>query len=399
MRRQPHPRTGALRKALLNPDRRSEEGDTLIEILLTVVVLGLCAVALITTFGTAIAASADYKNLTVNGTVLRNIEQTAFFQLQQQPNPLFLPCATSADYTAVPPGSNPIIFSPPTGYSVTIGTVQYWNGTSFGSSCPPGSNDPQLISLTVNNPNGSIATTQIAVDGIGVVPTIVSVTGVSPTSASQGTSNLLLTITGTGFESGATVTFPSAPLIVVQGSTTFVTPTTLSVFVNIAASPSLSAPTSYPISVANPLKSAISSTSNLFTVVPVTPAGMHVSAMVPNIADPIKDDPDENIGWDAWDTITVQSGSGAPLQGVVVNGSWSPATGRDSTSCTTDSTGTCTVFDGYPDNLSPSATPTFTVSLTVSSDPAVGGLVLSGYMYTPTGSTPNNPGSLTLTVP
>ena len=394
MRRQPHPLAGALRRAVLNPDRRSEEGDTLIEILLTVVVLGLCAVALITTFGTAIAASADYKNLAVNATVLRNVEQTAFYQLQQQPGPLFKPCATSADYTAVPPGSNPIIFNPPTGYTVSIGAVQYWNGTSFGGSCPAPS-APQLITLTVNNPNGSIATTQIAVDGIGLVPTQVTVTAVSPSTGSAGTASLLLTITGTGFETGATVSFPSQAQISVLGNPTFVSPTTLDVFVDLATS----IPGPYTVSATNLLQSAVTSTSPLFTVLANAPSGMHVSEMVPNIADPIKDDPDENVGWDAWDTITVESGSGAPLQGVVVNGSWSPVTGSDTTTCTTDSTGTCTVYDGYADKLAPSATPTFTISTTVSSDPAVGGLVLSGYVYTPTGSTPNSPGSLTLTVP
>jgi hypothetical protein len=347
--------------------------------------------------------------LAVNATVLRNIEQTTFYQLQQQPSPLFTPCGTSAEYSTG--GSKAIQYTLPTGYAVSIGTVQYWNGTSFGASCTAGSNDPQLITLTVTNPNGSIATTQIAVDGIGVLPTIVSVTGVVPSSASTGSANLLLTITGTGFESGATVSFPSPSLITVQGTTTFVSPTTLTVFVDLytgaTSSPATNSPAgSYDISVTNPLQSAVSSVSPLFTVIALTPTGMHVSKMVSNIADPVADDPDENasIGWDAWDTITVVSGNGAPLQGVVINGAWTPAAdivGRAITTCTTDSTGTCTVYDGYADQLKPQ-TPTFTISTSTSTNPGVGGLVLNGNTYVPAINVLGNngtAGSLTICAP
>lgn len=389
MKRQPNPLTRAYHRGLLNRDRRSEAGDTLIEILLTVVILGGCAVALITTFGTAISASADYRSLAVNATVLRDVEQATFYQLQQQPSPLFESCATSADYS--PGGSNALSYTLPTGYKVTIGTVQYWNGTAFVGSCPTNSNDPQLITLTINNPNGSIATTQIAVDAIGVLPSVVTVTAVSPPSAATGTPSVLLTITGTGFESGATVSFPSIAQIGILGNTTFVSPTTLTVFVDLATA----VPNSYDVLVTNPLQAAVSSTSPLFTVLPYTPSGMHVSNMVANIADPVTDDPDEDAtsGWDAWDTITVESGSGAPLQGVVINGTWGVVTvapyalpslpiGTYSTTCTTDATGTCTVYYGWEDVLH-HVTATFTI------DPVVGGLVLSGYVYDPTANTPS----------
>jgi hypothetical protein len=140
--------------------------------------------------------------------------------------------------------------------------------------------------------------------------------------------------------------------------------------------------------------------SPLFTVLALVPTGMHVSKMVSNIADPVADDPDENAsaGWDAWDTITVVSQNGAPLQGVVINGAWTPAADivpRAITSCTTDATGTCTVYDGYADQLH-NQTPTFTVSSTISTNPGVGGLVLSGNTYNPLLNTPS---ALTITAP
>jgi type II secretory pathway pseudopilin PulG len=414
MRRQPHPLAGALRRALFNRVRQTEEGDTLIEVLLTVVILGGCALALITTFGTAISASADYRSLAVNGTVLRNIEQTSFYQLQQQPSPLFTPCATTADYS---PGGMHAIQYPttvvPATYKVSISAVQYWNGTSFGSSCTPGSNDPQQITLTVNNANGSIATTEIAVDGIGVSPPNVTVTSVSPPSASTGTANVLLTVTGTDFESGATVSIPNSGIVIPANTTTYVSPTTLTVFVTLytgtTPSPATDLPPgSYPVTVTNPAPDHSTGTGALFTIDALTPTGLHVSAMVGNIADPVVDDPDEDAqyGWDAWDTISVESGTGAPLQGVVINGTWSVAPdpgytlptlpiGTSTLTCTTDATGTCTVYYGWRDVLH-YVTATFTVSTSTSSDPAVGGLVLPSEAYIP-GS--NSPGSLTISAP
>jgi type II secretory pathway pseudopilin PulG len=373
-------------------------GDTLIEILVTITVLGGCAVALIITFGTAISASADHRSLVNNATVLRNIEQAAYYQLALQQNPLFTACtvgqgdgATLADYSAINYGA-------PSGYNVTMSGspgIEFWNATTntFGSTCPA-ANAPQLITLNVTNPNGSNAGTQFVVDGAGVAQTQFQVLSISPLSASQGTSNLLLTITGTGFVSGDTVSFPTS-LITVQGPTTFVSPTTLNVFVNIAASPALSAATAYAATVTHASPLVGSATGGTFTVIPVTITGMHVSNAVANVGDPVVDDTDEDefSGWDAWDTITVQSGEGAPLAGVVVNGSWSIATvpgntlptlpiGTSTTSCTTDSTGTCTVYYGWRDVLH-YVSATFTVSSSMSTNPATGGLVLNGYTYAP----------------
>jgi type II secretory pathway pseudopilin PulG len=396
MNRSTHPLVRALRRLLRN--RQSEAGDTLIEILITVAVLGGCAVALIITFGTAISASADHRSLVSNATVLRNVEQAAYYQLALQPTPLFTACATTTSYSSINYGT-------PTGYTASMPAspgVEYWNATtnSFGSSCPA-ANAPQLITINLTNPNGSNATTQFVVDGVGILQTPVTVTAVSPNTASQGTSNLLLTVTGTGFQAGATVSFPSASQISVPtpGTATFVSSTTLEVFVNV---PATSPPASYDVIVTNPLSAPTSSTSPLFTVLPTTPTGMHVSTMVSNVGDPVVDDTDEdeNSGWDAWDTMTIESGSGAPLAGVVVNGTWSVATipghtlptlpiGTNTTSCTTDSTGTCTVYYGWRDVLH-FVSATFTVSTSTSTNPAIGGLVLNGYTYLPSS---NNPGA------
>ena len=49
---------------------RSEVGDTLIEVLLALVVLGLASVALLIAFGTTISASSDHRGLATSETAL-----------------------------------------------------------------------------------------------------------------------------------------------------------------------------------------------------------------------------------------------------------------------------------------------------------------------------------------
>ncbi len=64
--------------------RRSEAGDTLIEVLLAVVMLGLTSVALLTAFGTIISSSAEYRGLATMDTVLRSASQQAVSQVGRQ---------------------------------------------------------------------------------------------------------------------------------------------------------------------------------------------------------------------------------------------------------------------------------------------------------------------------
>ena len=99
--------------------RRSEDGDTLIEVLLAIVILGLASVAIITAFATSISSSAEHRSLATFDTVLRSASQEAIAQLQEQTKSEFETC----------PGTYSVNFSLPTGYSAVISSVQYWNGT------------------------------------------------------------------------------------------------------------------------------------------------------------------------------------------------------------------------------------------------------------------------------
>ncbi|MDX1776319.1 MAG: fibronectin type III domain-containing protein, partial [Desulfobulbales bacterium] len=86
--------------------------------------------------------------------------------------------------------------------------------------------------------------------------------------------------------------------------------------------------------------------------------------------------------WDAQVTITVADQNGAPVPGVIVDGSWSPG-GADS--CETDNSGQCTVYNTGLDKKTVNST-TFTVT----------DMDMNGYVYDP-GS--NNETSYTVVMP
>ena len=65
-------------------DRYTENGDTLIEVLLAIVVLGIAAVALLSAFATSIGASAEHRNISALDSSTRLAANEAIAQVQQQ---------------------------------------------------------------------------------------------------------------------------------------------------------------------------------------------------------------------------------------------------------------------------------------------------------------------------
>lgn len=134
-----------------------ENGDTLIEVLISLLIVSLCVVAFLTAFTTSISASAEHRTIVSMGTVLRSVPEAAISQIQQQANPLFTSCATPTTYNNVSLGA-------PSGYSASITSVEYWNGTSFSSTCTPGSTSPQLIRITITGPLATSNSISFVVD-------------------------------------------------------------------------------------------------------------------------------------------------------------------------------------------------------------------------------------------
>ena len=151
-----------------------DAGDTLIEILIAITILGLSGVALLGAFASDLSGASTYKNVSTVETVLKNFSEDATFQIQYQKNPLFADCATLSG-TATPTPTyvdymgTPLTYKPPTGFTVTVTGVSYLlnNGSSFispsVSPCTTTEPWPQLITATATGPQGASGTLSFVV--------------------------------------------------------------------------------------------------------------------------------------------------------------------------------------------------------------------------------------------
>src|SRR5580692_9152734 len=65
---------------------RDDRGDTLIEVLMALLVLSLCALAVMIAFSTSISASQQHRDLATANIVLASASQQAIAQIQQNSN-------------------------------------------------------------------------------------------------------------------------------------------------------------------------------------------------------------------------------------------------------------------------------------------------------------------------
>ena len=150
----------------------SDAGDTLIEVLIALVVLGVTVVAMLLAFGSALTGSGEHRTLTNIAAAEKTVSQQIAAQLQNANPPLYAPCAAAPTYQT---GSNAIAFTNlPSGYSAQVSAVGLWdpNDSSFDltqAACNTllvDSNNqsaPQLITATVTYPTGghSVVTTVV----------------------------------------------------------------------------------------------------------------------------------------------------------------------------------------------------------------------------------------------
>ena len=161
--------------------RRSEAGDTLVEILIALAVIGIAATAILLAFATTISGSGDQRNEVNFDTMLRTASAEVTSAIQQQTATYFSNCAGAAAYST--PGS---ITLPNSSYSAFVSSVQYESanpsatGDTYqfstppqapGTSCPgtgtpnPYADSPQLLTIAVKylGSGGGTATIQTVV--------------------------------------------------------------------------------------------------------------------------------------------------------------------------------------------------------------------------------------------
>jgi len=156
-----------MRRRRLDP-ARSEAGDTLIELLFTVVIISIAASALLGALITSIVGSAQHRGLSVDDTLLRSVAEAAKNQIETTSSniagtPLFKSCPTSysVQYTPTMPSGYTV-----NGYSagvVTLSNIAYWNGSDFSSSAPCSGSAIQEITVTASGPDREVQTLSFVV--------------------------------------------------------------------------------------------------------------------------------------------------------------------------------------------------------------------------------------------
>ena len=204
-----------------------ERGDTLVEVLITVLVVGITSVALLLGFTTSISGSAAHRALTSNDVALRSISQAVYAQVEGQTGTaLYATCPVNGIYGSSTLSSE---FSAPTGYSVLVKVAEYWYSGQWNPVAPStcGSNAPavpQQLLITMTTPNQRTLTTTIVVTQPLAIVNTFAISSLTPSAAAPGTSGLNVTINGTGFDAGAIGSFPSGSGITFTNTNSSVSP-------------------------------------------------------------------------------------------------------------------------------------------------------------------------------
>jgi type II secretory pathway pseudopilin PulG len=147
---------------------RNQQGDTYIELLIALVIIAFAVVAILGALTTSITNSAEHRSLSVDETLVKSYLETAKKVIELQPSPVFLPCQSASAYDSsvmAAFGSGNV----PSGYSVAITDVEYWNSSTSSFSappCTPNNRDEgtQLVTATAWNNSSSMNLSTIVRD-------------------------------------------------------------------------------------------------------------------------------------------------------------------------------------------------------------------------------------------
>ena len=123
---------------------RDERGETLLELLIAVVIMGIAMVAIVGGLVTAILMSDIHRKQSTAGAAVRDYAERIETYVA---GGNYVGCAPA---TAYAPGT--VGYPVPSGFSTTATVAQTWNGSSWGTCSAD--NAYQKISLTVSSADG-----------------------------------------------------------------------------------------------------------------------------------------------------------------------------------------------------------------------------------------------------
>jgi type II secretory pathway pseudopilin PulG len=131
--------------------RRRESGETLVELLIAVSIMGIAMAAIVGGVFTAVKVSDQNRAQAATVTVLRGYAET----LKAADGPYeYVPCASTSTYPAFAPPP------PDQAFTATVTDVRYLSDAtaltpSWSSTCPGTDQGAQLLSLRVTAPGGA----------------------------------------------------------------------------------------------------------------------------------------------------------------------------------------------------------------------------------------------------
>ncbi len=206
---------------------RSQAGETLVEVLLSLIILGTASVALIIAFGTDISASAEHRELANFDTALASSIATTTSLIQGQYAAVFTACPATPGSLAGYPSTSALTSAVNiTGFTASIQAVEYTGTGGFTDTCtaatqstPSNVGDPQLITLVVTDTQTNYSqTNSVVVDD----PTPITVS----TGNSSGATQLVFATQPDGATAGSD--FTTQPILEVLDSNNRIVTTDLS---------------------------------------------------------------------------------------------------------------------------------------------------------------------------
>lgn len=123
---------------------REESGETLVEVLLAVMIIGVGVTGLLGGLGTGVAMSGVQQQHAVTETAVRHVAET----VRAAP---FVPCATT--YTTA---------APTVDVTVLAMEILHWDGDSFESTCPA-VDILQLVTVSVESTESKVGVVSLQV--------------------------------------------------------------------------------------------------------------------------------------------------------------------------------------------------------------------------------------------
>jgi type II secretory pathway pseudopilin PulG len=138
---------------------REEGGETLLELVMALGILGIAIVAIASTMAISTAVSANHRNEASAQTYARDYAEQieAYVASGTSGSPHYVACAGANAYS---PGT--VGYTVPTGFTATVTAASAWNGSNWGAC----STDPgfQKVSVTVASADTGVAAATESVD-------------------------------------------------------------------------------------------------------------------------------------------------------------------------------------------------------------------------------------------